>query len=323
MVSDDGANPNTAALLAQRMIEQDGIKIFSGIIFSSVTLAVVPDLLRAGAFVLGSNTGPKEFDGKNCNPRYFALAWHNEAPGETAGLAANELGAKRAVTIAANYSAGLEQAAAFRQNFKGQIAQDILVRLNQTDYAVEISEIKALAPDGVYMFLPGGMGIAFLRQMNQAAVTRIKEFTGTTVDGQIMKAVGKAGMNVVGSTTWGPELDNAANRHFVAAYQEAYKRLSTVYAANGYDAARFLASALRETKGDVANAAEFQRALRSARFDSVRGEIKLGRSQHVVQNWYMTEATEGPNGEYGLKIVRKLAAAYGSPYADQCPLKSD
>jgi branched-chain amino acid transport system substrate-binding protein len=322
-VADDGANPNTAALLAQRMTQQEGIRSFSGTIFTSVALAIVPDLLRAGAFVISSNAAPKEFDGKNCNPSYVALAWHNEAPGETAAIAANESGAKRVISIAANYSAGLEQAAAFKRGFKGQVDREILVRLNQTDFAVEISEIKAAAPDGIYMFLPGGMGISFLRQMSQAGITGVKQYTGTTLDGQIMKAVGKAGINVIGSTTWGPELDNAANKHFVAAYQEAYKRPPSVYAANGYDAARFLASVLHETKGDLSNVAEFQRALRSAGFESVRGGIRLGRSQHVVQDWYMTEAVQGADGEYRLNITRKLVTGYGSPYADECPLKTN
>jgi branched-chain amino acid transport system substrate-binding protein len=322
-VSDDGANPNTGALLAQRMTQQEGIRIFSGTIFTSVALAIVPDLLRAGAFLISSNAAPKEFDGKNCNPSYVALAWHNEAPGETAAIAANESSAKRVISISANYSAGLEQAAAFKRGFKGQVDREILVRLNQTDFAVEISEIKAAAPDGIYMFLPGGMGISFLRQMGQAGITSVKQYTGTTVDGQIMKAVGKAGINVIGSTTWGPELDNAANKHFVAAYQESYKRPAGVYAANGYDAARFLASALHETKGNLSNVAEFQRALRSAQFESVRGGISLGRSQHVVQDWYMTQAVQGADGEYHLRITRKLVTDYGSPYADECPFKTN
>ena len=104
-------------------------------------------------------------------------------------------------------------------------------------------------------------------------------------------------------------------------YQESYKRPASIYAANGYDAARFLDSALHETKGDLSNVAEFQRAARSARFESVRGAISLGRRQHVVQDWYMTEGMQDADGEYRLNITRKLVTGCGSRYADQCPLK--
>lgn len=321
VVSDDGANPNTAALAAQRMLQRDEIRIFSGTIFSVVGLAIVPEILRAGAFVISSNTAPKELDGKNCHPNYFALAWHNDGPGEMAGIAANLSGSKRVITIAANFTAGLEQVAAFNRNFKGQIIHEILVRLNQTDYAVEVSEIKARNADGIYIFLPGGMGIGFLRQMQQAGVRGINEYTGTTVDGRIMQSIGGAGMNVVGSTTWGPDLDNSTNRRFVAAYQEAFKRIPTVYAANGYDAARLIGAALRASRGNVSNAATFRAALRAARFESVRGKISFGKSQHVVQDWYMTKAMKSPSGQYDLSIVQKLVSDHGSPYAEQCQMR--
>ena len=126
VVADDGLNPTTGKTIAERMLQQDKIKLFTGSIFTAVTLAIIPDILRANAFFINNNNGPKEHDGANCKPNYFASAWQNDASAGSAGVAANEFGAKRVVTIAANYYTGLEFVASFKKNFKGQVVDQIL-----------------------------------------------------------------------------------------------------------------------------------------------------------------------------------------------------
>jgi branched-chain amino acid transport system substrate-binding protein len=321
VVADDGLNPTTGKEIAQRMLQRDGVKIFSGTVFSVVALAIVPDLMRAGAFYVSANTGPVDFAGKGCQPNYFVASWHNEASVNAAGVAATRLGAKRVVTIAANYYAGKEATAAFKHTYKGQVVDEILVKLNQTDYAAEISQIRAAKPDGVYSFLPGGMGISFLRQMQQAGLTDIKQFNGTTIDAKMMGIIGEAGKNVVGTTFWNADFDNPVSKQFVSAFRAAYKREPSVYAAQGYDAARLIGSALRATKGNVADDAGFRAALRAAKFDSVRGKFRFGKDQYPVQDWYMAKATRNEAGGYYLKTDQKLLSDYASPNVDECTMK--
>ena len=318
VIADDGLNPNTAKDIAERMQQRDKIKIFTGIIYTNITLAVVPDLLRNGAIVLSNNNGPRELDGKNCHPNFFATGWHGEAPGESAGAAALATNSKNIVGIVANYNSGLEQLGGFKRTFKLPLGDEILVKLNQTDYAAEITRIKSKQPDGGYMFLPGGMGISFLRQLQQAKVPGLREFTATTVDGRVAQTIGEAAIDVVGSTIWSPDLDNATNKRFVAAFQEAYKRPPTVYAAVGYDTARLLGSALRSVNGDASNTAGLRAALRAAKFDSVRGKFSFGKSQYPIQDWYMTEASKTSSGQVIHSVSKKLLTDFGSPYASQC-----
>jgi len=318
MVADDGLNPNTAKDIAERMLQHDGIRLFTGIIYTNVTLAIVPDLLRAGAVVIQNNTGPVELDGKNCNPNLFGSAWHGEAPGESAAAAANARNTKQLMTIVPNYTSGLEQRGAFKRGFKGQILDDILVKLNQTDYAAEISQIKLRRPEGIYMFLPGGMGISFMRQLHQADIGDIPMYAATTVSEQVTATVGEAARNVVGSAPWTPDLDNPASRKFVAEFREAYKRTPTVYAANGYDTAKLIGSALAATRGDISNIAAVRKAILAAKFDSVRGKFAFGASQYPVEDWYMTTVSKDASGTYVPHNAGKVLTAHGSPYADQC-----
>lgn len=318
VVADDGLNPTTGKTIAERMLQQDKIKLFTGSIFTAVTLAIIPDVLRANAFFINNNNGPKEYDGANCQPNYFASAWQNDASAGSAGVAANESGAKRVVTIAANYYTGLEFVNSFKKNFKGQVADQILVKLNQTDYAAEISQIKALKPDGIYSFLPGGMGISFLRQLRQAGVQGIKIFPGTTIDGRLMQALGDAGKDVIGSSNWVEDLDNPANKKFVAAYRAEYKRVPTVYAASGYDTAQLIGSALKKVNGNLDDADGFRKAILAAEFDSVRGKIAFGKSQTVIQDWYMTHYAVNDAKEPIQKTSKKIIDGYTTDLADQC-----
>ena len=53
---------------------------------------------------------------------------------------------------------------------------------------------------------------------------------------------------------WALDLDNAANKKFVAAFEKEYKRLPSVFAAQGYDTALLIDAAVRDVKGKVEDA---------------------------------------------------------------------
>ena len=73
------------------------------------------------------------------------------------------------------------------------------------------------------------------------------------------------------TSQWNKDLDNAANAAFVEAFQAEYGRLPSLYAAQGYDTANLLISAMGSA--DVTDADAFRAALEAADFDSVRGDF--------------------------------------------------
>src|SRR5690606_26465493 len=123
----------------------------------------------------------------------------------------------------------------------------------QTDYAAEIAKIRASGADMVFEFLPGGMGINFMKQYDQAGLRDSipPVLAAPSADINILKAVGSAMVGVHSSSHWTQDLDNAANKAFIAAFAKKYNRVPTVYASQGYDTARLVASALRATGGKV------------------------------------------------------------------------
>ena len=58
----------------------------------------------------------------------------------------------------------------------------------------------------------------------------------------ILAAVGDAALGVKNTSQWSKDLDNPANAQFVAAFQGPYGRLPSLYASQGYDAARLIGS---------------------------------------------------------------------------------
>src|SRR5690606_39209981 len=111
-VEDDGLNPANAKLIAEKMLA-DGIKLFTGINFSNVMLAVGPSVVRGEAFYISNNAGPAIFAGKYCSPYFFGAAFQNDTFTDTVGFVANEIGAKKAVIMVPSYQAGRDAAAGF------------------------------------------------------------------------------------------------------------------------------------------------------------------------------------------------------------------
>ena len=211
--------------------------------------------------------------------------------------------------------------AAFRRFFSGEVVEEKHTRLDQTDFAVEIAAIRAANPDVVHAFEPGGLGIAFVRQYHQSGLKIPLVVHAATLDQAIVRVLGDAAVGLQVTTHWNDDFDNPASKAFVTAWKAKYgNRPVTSYAAQGYDAALLIGSALKATGGKLDNMDAFRAALRKADIASVRGNFKFGPNQHPIQDWYALTAEKSPSGEYRLKTGTKVLANRGDNYAAECKL---
>ncbi|WNJ92759.1 ABC transporter substrate-binding protein [Bosea sp. 685] len=321
VVEDDGLKPGQGKQIAERMLKSDGIKILTGIVFSNVAGATVPDIVDSGALYVSPNAGPSNLAGKECHENYFVVSWQNDSLHESAGQNATNLGYKKAFVLAANYQAGKDAVAGFKRLFKGEVVGEVYTRLDQTDFAAEMAQIRAANPDVVYQFNPGGLGIAFLRQYQQAGLTaKIPMVVAApSLDAVTLAAVGDAALGLNVSSHWNADFDNPANRAFMAAWTKAYNRPATYYASQGYDTALAIASALKATSGKV-DVPALRKALVKADFASVRGAFKFGPNQHPVQDWYGLRVEKDADGKLALKTVSKILTNHGDAYSALCKL---
>lgn len=323
LVEDDGRKPEKGRQIAERFIKRDKAKILTGIVFSNVAMAVVPKVVRQGVFYISPNAGPSMLAGKGCNPDYFNVAWQNDNLSEVVGQYVQNRGYKNVYLLAPNYPAGKDALAGFKRFYKGKVAGEVYTTLGQSDYAAELATLRAAKPDAVFFFLPGGMGINFLKQYAQAGLKDSVPVFGPafSFDERILKAVGEAAVGVVNGSQWSVDLDNPANKEFVAAFKKAYNRTPTLYASQGYDDAMLIGSALKAVHGDMDKADEFRAALARADFASVRGAFKFGPNHHPIQDIYVREVVRDEQGNYTNRILEKVFTAHQDAYADECGMQ--
>jgi len=322
VVEDDGLKPASGKQTAERML-QDGIKLFTGINFSNVLVAVAPTVVRNNAFYVSLNAGPSTFAGEGCDKNYFAAAFQNDSYSDTAAIAANNMGIKKMVIMAPNYQSGRDALNGFKRVYKGEILAEIYTKLDQSDFSVELARIRSLAPEALFEFLPGGAGINFAKQWANSGLNDSVKMVTTlySMDDRMIAATGDAGEGFLLTTEWTADMDNAANKQFVKAFQEEYGRRPTVYAATSYDTARLIASGLKATEGDIEGKADvFREALRKADFDSVRGNFKMGPNHYPIQDWFLVEVARNDAGKLDYKFVDTIIKDHGDPYAGQCKM---
>jgi len=320
LVEDDGAKPEKGKQIAERYLQKDHIKILTGIVFSNVAMAVVPKVVKDGVIYLSANAAPSQLAGEGCNPNYFSVAYQNDNLDEVVGQYVTEAGHKKVYLIAPNYPAGKDHLAGFKRYYKGQIAGEVYTKLGQSDYASELATLRAAAPDAVFFFLPGGMGINFIKQYAQAGLNQTIPLYGPafSFDERLLGAVGAAALGVKNGSQWTHDLDNPANRQFVEAFQKAYGRMPTLYASQGYDTARLLASALKNSHGSDDPAA-LRPELKKADFASVRGNFAFGKNQHPIQDFYIREVVKTDTG-FTNKTVKKVFTKHIDAYAAKCKM---
>lgn len=317
VVEDDQQEPDVAVQLADRMIQSEGVDVLTGIIFSNLAMAVVPSAVNQDVIYLSPNAGPSQLAGAGCHPNYFNVAWQNDNLHEAAGAYMNEAGLGSAFILAPNYPAGQDALTGFKRFYEGELAGELYTQLGQTDYAAEIAQIRASEADSVFFFLPGGMGISFLKQYADSGVDLPLVGPGFSFDQDILGAVGEAALGAHNTSQWSPDLDNETNRAFVESFQAAYGRLPSLYASQGFDTANLLISALEAA--EVTDRDAFLEALRAADFDSTRGDFEFGPNQHPIQDIYVREVVR-EGDVLTNRLVGLALEDHGDAYAAECAM---
>ncbi len=318
---DDQLKPDLGVQAVNKLLQRDKVDMIAGVTFSNVMMAIAKPMADANAVFVGSNAGPAPLAGKMCNPNFFFVSWQNDQQAEVVGKYANDKGYKNVYAMAPNYQAGKDAVGGFKRQYKGNLAGEVYTQVNQPDYSAEIAQMQAAKPDAVFVFYPGGMGINFIKQMRQAGlIGKIPLISVSTADGSTLPALKETALGVASGTFWGPDFNNTVNKKFVADFEKKYKRIPSQYAAQAYDSALLINSALKKTGGKVSDKQALTKALRAADFQSLRGNLKFNKNGFPVQDMYMFEVAKDGQGRVSLKTIAKPLTNHPDAYVGQCPL---
>lgn len=317
VIEDDARKPDLAVQIADKMIQSEKVDILTGIIWSNLAMAVVPSAVAQGKFYISPNAGPSQLAGRGCHPKYFNASFQNDNLPEGMGAYANKVGLKNSFIMAPNYPAGKDVLNGYKRFYEGKLAAEVYTKLGQSDYAAEIAQIRASGADSVFVFLPGGMGIAFMKQYAQSGVNIPVMGPAFSFDQGILKAVGPSAVGVKNSSHWSKDLDFPANGPFVTSFLAEYDRLPSLYAVQGFDTANLILSAMK--KASVKDEDAFRAALKEADFSSPRGPLKFGNNQHLIQTIYVREVVK--EGDIYTNKVEGIALEnHQDAYAVDCKM---
>jgi branched-chain amino acid transport system substrate-binding protein len=322
VVVDDELKPDGAVTKAKGLLERDKVDFVVGPIFSNILQAIMKPATEGGAILISPNAGTSNFAGKECNPNFFVTSYQNDQVFAVSGKHAQDSGIKKAFLIAPNYQAGRDALAGFKSAFKGEIADEVYVPLNQLDYAAELTRIAAAKPDAIYVFLPGGMGVNFVKQFRQAGLAdSITFLSAFTVDESTLPAQQDAALGFFGGANWAPDLDTPQNKAFVAAYEKEFSAVPATYAFQSYDAALLIDSAVRQVQGNPGNRDALRAALMKADFKSLRGNFKFNTNHYPIQDFYLVKVAKRADGKYETQIVKRVFENDADSHAKDCPMK--
>ena len=322
---DDQRKPDVGVQLARQMIKRDKVDFVSGIIWSNIMLAVAPVVTGEGVIMVGTNAGPHQLAGEMCNKRFFTTSWQNDSTPEAMGKHLQDLGLNDVYLIAPNYAAGKDMLTGFKRYFKGRIAAEVYTKLGQQDYQAELSQLRAKNPKAVFVFLPGGMGIQFLKQYSQAGLRgQIPLYSVYTVDELSLPAVRHAALGQFETRYWSPDLDVPANKKFVSAYKKKYGTLPSFYGAQSYDGIMLINSAVVAVKGNLKDQKGMIAAMEKANYPSTRGKYSYNVNHFPIQNYYLLKAVTGPDGPAGIPVMQIQETVFKNhkdSYYKKCKMK--
>lgn len=322
IVADDQGKPDAAKQTADRLVKRDQVDFMTGVVFSNVMLAVGKPIFDSKTFYISANAGPSQYAGAQCNPYFFSASYQNDNQHEAVGKTVQDKGFKKVALLAPDYPAGKDALAGFKRYFKGQIALETYTPLSQLDYGAELSKMRASGADAVYIFLPGGLGVNFIKQFVGAGLSRDMTLFGPgfSADEDVIRAVGEPMLGMFNTSQWAHDLQNPANKRFVADFQKDYGRLPTLYASQGYDAARLMDAAVRDVKGNLSDKAALRKAIAAAKFDSVRGAFKFNTNGYPIQDYYLRVITKDAQGRITNRTLGTVFKNHVDAYVGECKM---
>ena len=277
---DDTADPNVGVSKVRKLIEKDEVDVIVGTIHSGVAAAIrnpiveakklwlnpiaVNDLL-AGEDAVATTSGSRPAPGRRRPP------W-GRGPSRSSG--------NRAYICVFNFAFGQQSAAHFKKAFEGaggKIVGESFPPFNTTNYAPYFPPIKDAKPDFIFANFAGPDAVAFVKQFTEFGLKQTMKVIAPSnlVSEDVLPAQGDAALGIVSISYYTPSYDIPKNRWFVKACKEQMGKDADHFLCAGYDTAQALFTALRETKGEVANKERLIEIITAMKIDSPRGPLRF------------------------------------------------
>lgn len=317
---DDQLKPDVGISVIRRFIQQDKVHMVAGFQWSHVMAPSKPLLVDAKVLMMSNIAGTSLLAGKDCTPYFISTSWQNEQTAFVSGTLLNEDKIKSVYIAAPNIQAGKDVVAGFRQIYKGKEIGQTLFKAGESDFQAEISKIRTSKAEAVFLFAPGSMGIAFLKQWAASGANKeMKLYTLFVVDSMSLPAIGEAAVGTFHTNYWDITSKSPVNQRFIKDFVAQHGKMPSHFAAQAYDGPRLIAAALRATGGKFQNPLAFMKALRHTPYESIRGAYKYNVNGFPIENFYKREVIKGADGKPQIVTRGIVFKDNKDPFWEQCP----
>lgn len=297
VIADEGYEREVAVESATRLLEQDGVSAITGIINGGNVTAILP-LINEHEVPLVGGLGRPELDD-------VTYVWHTNLLSEEPGVAMapfvkQEVGNGTVYAIGPDFQGGRDELRGFVDTFRslgGRLANPTGQAVfspfpGTTDFTPYLEEIAESGADAIYCFFDAASAIYFVQQYAESEVADLPLYAaGFVTEPASLEVQGETAEGIYNGLNYSPDLDNAANREFVAAWSAAYPgRVPTSIVMASYDAAAVLDRAIAAA-GINPTPQEINTAIAGlGQLTSPRGPWQFAKTTHApIQKWYLRQ----------------------------------
>ncbi len=316
---DDQLKSDVGLRVVDKMLSADRVHIVAGFVWSNVLLAVQQQIFDRKVLLLSLNSASGAMAGKQCSPLFVSTGFQADQNAEAMGEMAQKDGIDDIYVMVPNFQAGKDQIRSFLLRYKGKVAGQTLFKLGEADFQADIARVREAKPKALFVFAPGAMGIAFMKQWATSGLAgTVKLYPIWMVDYLTLPAIGEAALGTLHTNHWDPESADPRNQRMVKAYVAKYGAMPSQFVAQAYDGPVAIAAAVTAAGGKVDDALALSRAIRKGGLDSVRGTLKYNVNGFLIQPHYRRDVVKDEAGKLRIRALGKVLEEPDG-YGAECP----
>jgi branched-chain amino acid transport system substrate-binding protein len=303
-----------AKTVATELITNDKVHVLTGFVFSPSAIAMAPVLTQAKTPLVIANAGTAWIT--NLSPYIARLSfsmWHPAHP--MGGYAKEKIGCNTAAVAYTDFPPGKDSVEAFTTGFtKAGGKVDLSIPMGSPvqvpDFTPFFQRIKDAKPDCMYVFIPSGAHATGVMKaygelgMRKAGIKLIGPMD--LIPDNKLQDMGDAAIGTIVMGHYAVDLQNAANKAFVEAWQKEYGKNSypDFMSAQGWDTMHAIFDTIKKLDGKMSDGAKVIDALKGWKTDGPRGQVMIDpNTRDVVQDEHAMEVYRKPDGKLGVKVI--------------------
>jgi len=288
-----GPAPDVAKRLSQELVVRDRVDILAGYVLTPNAMAAGDVSAEAKKFMVVMNAATSVVITKS--PYMIRTSVTLPQVMETFGTwAATKGKIKQNYSMVTDYGPGHDAEAAFTSAFKaagGVMVGSVRFPVANPDFAAFVQRAKDLAPESIYIFIPGGaqpaaLGKAFAERGIDMNKTKVLGSGETTAEAAL-KSMGDNSLGIITAWHYDYKLDNKLNQAFVKEFNAMHGRNPDFFSIGGYDGMHAIYETLKRTKGNT-DGETLIKAAKGLKWESPRGPMAIDAdTRDVVQDVYI------------------------------------